>query len=135
MERRNLLFECHGGPLVSGDAAAMTLALERIVGATGLTILGRQSHDFKPAGATAALMLSESHLTAHSWPEDGYVAIDLFTCSSASSDEKIVAAVREVFQPTRLEVRRVERFDVTIAAPNEARADSLSGHAIASKRE
>lgn len=44
------------------------------------TILDFASHKFEPEGVTAFLLLSESHISIHTWPEKGYAAIDIYTC-------------------------------------------------------
>lgn len=46
------------------------------------TILNTASHKFDPQGVTAILMLAESHISIHSWPEEGKAAVDVYTCSN-----------------------------------------------------
>ena len=43
-------------------------------------VLNLISHKFEPQGVTAIALLSESHLSIHTWPESHYAAIDIFTC-------------------------------------------------------
>jgi S-adenosylmethionine decarboxylase len=107
--RRNLLFELHGGPLCRADGATLVTALERVAAAAGLQVMGRLFHDFQPAGATAALLLSESHLTAHTWPEEEYVAVDLFTCSPTTDAATVKEALRAAFAPREIAMREVRR--------------------------
>ena len=47
----------------------------------GLNIVGVTSHAFEPQGLTFAILLAESHLSIHTWPEDGNVAFDIYTCN------------------------------------------------------
>lgn len=47
----------------------------------GATILTDIAYKFEPQGVSGVIVLSESHLSWHSWPERGYIAIDLFHCS------------------------------------------------------
>ena len=49
---------------------------------TGATVLQTISHKFDPYGVTALCLLSESHISIHTWPEKGQ-AIDIFTCGDA----------------------------------------------------
>jgi len=44
------------------------------------TVLHRVFHFFEPQGMTCVYVLSESHLSVHTWPEDDFVSIDLFCC-------------------------------------------------------
>lgn len=46
-----------------------------------LTEVGNVYHYFGPQALTATICLAESHLTFHTWPEDGYVSVDLFVCN------------------------------------------------------
>jgi S-adenosylmethionine decarboxylase len=47
------------------------------------TIVQSVFHLFNPWGVSGAVIISESHLTIHTWPEYGYAAVDLFTCGDA----------------------------------------------------
>lgn len=46
----------------------------------GATIVSRAFHHFSPHGVSGAVIIAESHLAVHTWPEHGYAAVDLFTC-------------------------------------------------------
>jgi len=63
---------------------ALTEAAKR----SGATLLSLTSHNFTPQGVTALALLSESHLSIHTWPELGYAAVDAFTCG-AHTDPKV----------------------------------------------
>ncbi|HIB76370.1 MAG TPA: adenosylmethionine decarboxylase [Flavobacteriales bacterium] len=46
----------------------------------GATIVGVTFHHFSPQGVSGSVVIAESHLSIHTWPESGYVAVDIFTC-------------------------------------------------------
>jgi S-adenosylmethionine decarboxylase proenzyme len=46
-----------------------------------LTVLSVDVHTFSPHGVTGILLLAESHMSIHTWPEYGYAAFDVFTCA------------------------------------------------------
>ncbi len=48
----------------------------------GATILSSGVHRFQPQGVSCYVIIAESHLTVHSWPELGYAAVDMFTCGT-----------------------------------------------------
>ena len=50
---------------------------------TGATVLQTISHKFEPYGVTAMCLLSESHISIHTWPEKGEAEVDIFTCGDA----------------------------------------------------
>ena len=52
--------------------------------ASGATVLKTVSHKFEPQGITAICLLSESHVSAHTWPEKGESAVDFFTCGNTN---------------------------------------------------
>lgn len=65
------------------------------------TVLNISSHKFDPQGVTALVLLSESHLSIHTWPEEGYAAIDAFTCGDTADPEKSCNYLKEIFKPKK----------------------------------
>ena len=55
---------------------SLIAAAERI----GARVIGETFHRFPAGGVSGTLVLAESHLSIHTWPERGYAAVDLFTC-------------------------------------------------------
>ena len=49
----------------------------------GATVIERKFHMFSPYGVSGVVIISESHLAIHTWPEFGYAAVDLFTCGDS----------------------------------------------------
>ena len=54
----------------------------------GATVLGESFHRFNPHGISGVVILAESHLFIHTWPEYGYAAADIFTCGDSVQPEK-----------------------------------------------
>lgn len=52
----------------------------------GATLLDICSHKFTPQGVTIVALLSESHISIHTWPEEGSSALDVFTCGDSKPD-------------------------------------------------
>lgn len=48
----------------------------------GGTIVKKVFHNFSPYGVSGVVVITESHVTIHTWPEHGYAAVDIFSCSS-----------------------------------------------------
>lgn len=57
----------------------------------GASVLSVQSHAFDPQGVTALVMIAESHISIHTWPEHAFAAADVFTCGPSMDTEKICA--------------------------------------------
>lgn len=49
----------------------------------GATVVEKRFHMFSPYGVSGVVIISESHLAIHTWPEHGYAAVDLFTCGDS----------------------------------------------------
>ncbi len=58
----------------------------------GAVVLGDSFHRFSPQGVSGVVVIAESHLSVHTWPEYGYAAADIFTCG-VSVDPQIAAEV------------------------------------------
>ncbi len=54
----------------------------------GATVLGESFHQFNPRGVSGVVIIAESHLVIHTWPEYGYAAVDIFTCGDSVQPEK-----------------------------------------------
>lgn len=54
----------------------------------GATVLGESFHQFSPQGVSGVVVIAESHLFIHTWPEYGYAAADVFTCGNTVQPEK-----------------------------------------------
>jgi len=50
---------------------------------SGATVLGESFHQFSPQGVSGVVVIAESHLFIHTWPEHGYAAVDIFTCGDS----------------------------------------------------
>lgn len=107
---KHLLVEgSHVDPIHISHTHSMQDLLQRIAKACSLTILSTTHHQFEPHGATVVLLLSESHLSIHTWPEKGFFALDLFSCNATTSFEDVLRILQESFPEARLESQLLER--------------------------
>jgi S-adenosylmethionine decarboxylase len=67
------------------DINFMMTVLENAANTCGATIISKAHHKFEPQGFTAILLLSESHISVHTYPEHKSAAFDIFTCGNADS--------------------------------------------------
>ncbi len=73
------------------------------------TIVQSVFHLFNPWGVSGAVVISESHLTIHTWPEYGYAAVDLFTCGDEVNPWDAFNYLSEKLQAGRVETTEVPR--------------------------
>ena len=66
---------------------------------SGATILDSVFHKFSPQGITMLLLLAESHVSIHTWPEKKCAAVDIYTCGDCDP-QKAVFYIIEAFNPT-----------------------------------
>jgi len=62
----------------------LATAMLNMVDTSGLTLLSYHCHGLQPAGVTCVGVLLESHVSFHTWPKEGVITLDLFTCGSTS---------------------------------------------------
>ena len=62
---------------------------------SGATVLGESFHHFSPQGVSGVVVIAESHLSIHTWPEYGYAAVDIFTCGTSVEPEKAAEVLIE----------------------------------------
>jgi S-adenosylmethionine decarboxylase len=70
--------------------------------------IGTLFHQFEPQGVTGIVVLSESHLSIHTWPEKKYAALDLFTCGE-KSPELAMHYIEEKLECKKYEAMMLER--------------------------
>ena len=61
----------------------------------GAVVLGDSFHRFSPQGVSGVVIIAESHLSIHTWPEYGYAAVDVFTCGTSVQPEKAAEVLIE----------------------------------------
>ncbi len=80
------LKDCDKGVL--NDVSLLRGALLAAASECGATVLGESFHRFSPQGVSGVVIIAESHLFIHTWPEYGYAAADIFTCGNSVQPER-----------------------------------------------
>ncbi len=73
-------------------------------------------HRFNPQGVSGVVVISESHLAIHTWPEYGYAAVDVFTCGQTVDPWISCNYLKQKFSATNMSAREIKRgiFDVEL---------------------
>ena len=85
------------------DAALREAAL-----AANATILHSHFHHFTGGGVSGVVVLAESHISIHTWPERNFAAVDIFMCGACDPYESL-PVLRRAFSPARVEVGEQRR--------------------------
>ena len=111
------LHDCHCEPRLLSSVEALRELCLAVCAVPGLTPVGLVFHQFgsaaEPAGATGAVILAESHLAVHTWPELSAVTLDLYVCNFSQDNSTAARAACDqliaAFLPKRVERRELER--------------------------
>ena len=104
----HLLLEMWGAENLD-DPELIETALCDSARTAGATILHAHTHHFSPfGGVSGVVVLAESHISIHTWPERGYVALDIFMCGECDP-YKAVPVLRQAFTPDSLQISEHKR--------------------------
>ena len=76
---------------------------------SGATIIKSVFHSFQPHGVSGVVVIAESHLAIHTWPEYGYAAVDLFTCGDTVDPWVAYRYLKEKFKAKEADVKDLRR--------------------------
>ena len=106
----------------SDDAEFLGAAMAEAATEAGLHVIESVMHKFGGGGGVSGvILLAESHVTIHTWPEHGYAALDIFVCGERDLTLAI-DLLAERLRPRRIEVMR--RLRGAVAAPRLSKAAS-----------
>lgn len=127
------LYECETTHL--DDLAWVKATLVNAALAAGATIVDTVFHKFSPWGISGVVVIAESHLAIHIWPENRYAAVDVFTCGENVRMDAASAFLKREFRAKRSVQRRFARGDRVSAgradapAPDRPREAALAADA------
>jgi S-adenosylmethionine decarboxylase len=125
-------------PAMTETAILRRLCLDA-VSAAGLQAVGELFHRFAPAsaataegsptGITGVVLLAESHLAVHTWPEMGAVTLDVYVCNFGADNSQrahdLLQRLKTVFSPKQAECHVLERGRTPLNCAAEVPADRL----------
>ncbi|MBC5784589.1 polyamine aminopropyltransferase [Ramlibacter sp. USB13] len=112
------LFDCRCPPALLTSAAWLADLCRHATREAGLTVVGEHWHKFpsyqgEPGGVTGMLLLAESHLAVHTWPERAGVTLDVYVCNFSEDNspraEAVMSALLAAFAPVRAQRERIDR--------------------------
>jgi len=97
------------------DTDMLQQEFENAATMSGATVVDSTFHTFSPYGVSGVVVIAESHLTIHTWPEYGYAAVDLFTCGDTVDPWTAFEHIKEVLQSqntSTIEMKRGQLNDI-----------------------
>ena len=131
-EYTHLLLELRGCPPARlNDRAAISRLLHKAAESCGLHVLHRRVHAFAPHGLTGYVLLQESHISVHTWPEMQFALVDVLSCAPLNRT-RLVTCVQRELGATRVSARPAGRRRIaarkTAPTSNDVRTRAKSAH-------
>jgi S-adenosylmethionine decarboxylase len=139
---QHLLVEFYNcNPEVLDNVAGIEKHMNEAAIACGATIVQSSFHRFEPWGVSGVVVISESHLAIHTWPEYGYASVDLYTCGDEVQPDAAYEHLRKALEAELSETQFLKRGNlelikarlekrVTAAQTSVTEASSLKGGAL-----
>lgn len=107
---RHVLAELEGvEPELLDDEQFLRDTLESALSRSRATVCEVIAKRFEPQGVTVLALLSESHASMHTYPEDGSIFIDVFTCGHTAQPEQAVELIAEALRPSTVNTQTIHR--------------------------
>ncbi len=90
------------------DTRLIEETLRECVHVSGATLLHFHIHQFEPNGLSGVAVLAESHISFHSWPDTGYIALDIFMCGN-TEPHKCLPILKKAFTPDSVQINEIKR--------------------------
>ncbi len=79
----------------------------------GATVIGSSFHRFEPYGVSGVVIISQSHLAIHTWPEYGYASVDIFTCGTDVDPKASYEYLKRIFKTENATLQTILRGQIT----------------------
>lgn len=118
------LYDCK--PSLLDDVTYVQNAMQKAAQEAGATIINLTFHHFSPYGVSGVVVIEESHLAIHTWPEWGFAAIDLFTCGESTDPWKCYNVLKEAFSASHGSTIEMRRGQLELLKKNDYKPSSLA---------
>jgi S-adenosylmethionine decarboxylase len=107
---KQLIVELYGcDKTILDDPIRLERILTDAIRSSGATIIHPFFHQFSPHGVSGVVIIAESHVAIHTWPEFSYCALDIFTCGCQVMPDLIFEHLRTSFSATDVSVMEIQR--------------------------
>jgi S-adenosylmethionine decarboxylase proenzyme len=107
---KHLIVELYGCDLrLLGDVDYIRETMMLCAKEANTTVIESIFHQFKPYGVSGVIVIAESHLSIHTWPEHRFASVDLFTCGDHSDPWKAFKIIKKKLKAKYFSVIKMER--------------------------
>ena len=103
-------FDCN--PKILDSVPQISRIINEAVLISGATPHESCFHHFSPQGVSGVIIIAESHFSIHTWPENSYAAIDIFTCGHKIKKEKAMKFIKNELEAQSIEFQELQRGDI-----------------------
>ncbi len=100
-------YDCEDSKI--NDVSFIESALLKATKASRATIISHNFHKFSPYGVSGVVVIAESHVAIHTWPEYNYAAVDIFTCGDTIDPWVIQEQLKEDFNSQNVSSMEMKR--------------------------
>lgn len=101
------LYNCNASIL--NDVRTIETIMNQAADAAGATIVQSTFHRFEPHGVSGVVVIAESHLAIHTWPEYGYASVDLYTCGDTVDPMIAHTVLKDNLEAQSAEIQHLQR--------------------------
>ena len=133
---RHLLLELHDcSSEVLNNLETVKAALVEAAKRAEATIIDVVFHEFNPFGISGVVVIAESHLSIHTWPEYRYAAVDIFSCGDTLKPAEAASYLVEQFQASRASCVEVKRgvFPGSVGALTKTQKEGVASNVPAER--
>jgi len=109
----HLIVEFWNGKIVEDPKKIEKILLEAVKKSKS-TPLKTAIYKFSPQGITGVVLLAESHIAIHAWPEINYLAVDIFTCGDKAMPYRAFEYLKKAFKPEKVEIKELKRGKIHV---------------------
>ena len=109
-------YEC--SPDILNDVSKIELSMVDAAKEAGATVINSTFHHFSPFGVSGVVVIQESHLAIHTWPEYRYAAVDVFTCGDPVDPWISYQYLKDAFKSAHGSTMEMRRGELRLLEPN-----------------
>jgi len=94
---------------ILNDLPKLETILKEAARLSGAVVVDTLFHRYNPQGISGVVVIAESHLSLHTWPEYGYTAIDCFTCGTSVDPYKAIEYLKEQLGSDSVSIKELKR--------------------------